>query len=521
MRWSGSIGPYDDLFHLQRISSTFADCPWPPLYDGMMRGIFAVVGMRGIVWVAPIVFSLFAAFIAWRVSVTSGLVLALTPYLITVSRTGALDHHWIEPMLVALLLFASVRRNMWLLTLALVAALFVQTALLVACGLAFIVIFVRDDEPGWAARGFAIASLAIVLYRVTQHSPDNAWYLGWPHAAMLTGAAVALALRQSQSQRGAGVSPARGPSKTLVILMIGALVALIVPSTAWAFLEGVHFFGGEPWLATIAEFQPLFRHPPTLGDDLANLGLGAPMLFVAPPPLAIFGIPYLLLAITNRRFLVPATTLFALALGPLAPRRGERAAGLRGADAFDATVRSVPHPAASRRPSPRAAGPGYVLAIAATLPLLLFDLFATPAPRDDVPRLIAAEVKPLPEGRVLAPWWLGHAIDVLGHHEPIVNNFGTMTGAARFNDAMDALRQRDPQRLASWCRAHRVRYLVLLDPARHLPSAAASAGIDPAFYRGTRLARGTAWWRLWSGERIEGFRHVTRHVWEVSYLPQP
>jgi hypothetical protein len=458
------VPPFDDLFHLHRIRTLdlgWRNCPWPPLYD-FVCGLLAHV--LPIVWLAPFAFAVFCGVIARRVSVTSGAALAVAPYLIAVSHAGSLDHHWTEPMLVCLLLFACRARRMWLLALAIVLSLFVQTALLVACGLAFLVVFVRDDDPVWAARAFALAALVVAVYRIAQpHGyPDDAWYLGWPHVAALTGAAVALC--------GAD-TPVCANRQTRV--SVALLVAL---TQAPALLEGLHFFGGEPWLRTIAEFQPLFRHWPTLGDDLANLAL-APFLFAAAPEVLLFGVPYLLLAVSSRRFLVPAALPLALA---------------------------------GRKP----------VAWIAIAAVLAFDLFATAPPPDRQPREIASEVRCLPPGRILGPWWLGHAMHILGEHDVVVDNFGTMTGEARFDNAMDALRQTHPRELLAYCRANGVRYLVLLNPQPHIESAAVCVGVDRAYYHGTRLAQHTVWWRLFRGARIDGFRRISPHVWEVLMSPQ-
>ena len=77
---------------------------------------------------------------------------------------------------------------------------------------------------------------------------------------------------------------------------------------------------------------------------------------------------------------------------------------------------------------------------------------------------IAEEIRALPPGRVLAPWWMGHAIDVIGRHPVVIDNFGSMPDEALFTRANAALRDRD----FAWCRAHDIRYVVVGARVVHL-----------------------------------------------------
>jgi hypothetical protein len=411
--------PYDDLYHAKRIAYSAANfphvlsfdrdrglngafCPWPPLYDLACAAV-ARVGTP-VRWLPPVGFSLFASAVGFAVGPIAGIGMAVSPYLINVSKTAAIDHHWIEPALLLSIVFATARRRPLLLGFALTAAMFVQTAFLIAAAIAFAICF--RQRWGWIS--FAMPAVAIAIYRLAQAPgyPDSAWFLGWPHAACFAAAAIAC-----------GVG-----------LIYGAVViAPFLPTV----LHGLSFFGREPWLRTIIEFQPMFRDLSRVGTDIANVTGGAILIFVIArrhPTLATFGIVYLLLALSSRRFLVPAIPLLLIA-GAIA--------------VSEATARKAA-----------------AIAIALTLaPPIAYDIWRIghPESADREVASIAAAICPLPPGRVLAPWWMGHAIDVLGRHAVVIDNFGSMPDEALFARASAALRDRD----FAWCRAHDIRYVVV------------------------------------------------------------
>ena len=444
------VPPFDDLYHLKRIHYSAAHlprvlafdrdrgvtglfCPWPPLYDLGCALFVRATGATSdaaidarLRWLPPIGYALFAALVSWLVArscvaaprpllaaATAGFVLALAPWLIAISRSASIDHHWAESMLVLPIVYATRQRRGVLLGVAIVAALFVQTALLAAVALAFAAIFLFDAEPRFAAVGFGLAAATVLLWRIAQPAgyPDNPWFLGWPHAAALVAACVACALSKRR------------------VVALAAGVACLLPFLP-AIVRGVHFFGGDPWLSRIVEFQPMFHHLDRLGTDVANIGGAAVLAFVVARrerAVALFAIAYLALAISSSRFLVPAIPLFALAAA-LAVARARTSRGALAACA---------------------------LALAAPL---AYDAYAVtqPWPRDDAPRALAMRVRPLAPGRVLAPWWAGHAIDVIGRHPVVIDNFGSMPDAQLFDEAQRALAARD----FAWCRAHGVRWLI-------------------------------------------------------------
>ena len=411
--------PYDDLYHAKRIAWSAAHfphvlafdpdrglsgafCPWPPLYD-LACGAVALTGVS-LKWLPPFGFSLLAATLGFAVGPVAGIGIAISPYLINVSRTAAIDHHWIEPALLLLILFATARRRPLLLGIALTAAMFVQTAFLIAGAIAFAICF--RQQWGWIS--FAMPAAAIAIYRLAQPEgyPNSAWFLGWPHAACFAAAAVACSFG----------------------LIFGAIVvAPFLPTI----LHGLSFFGRDTWLSTIIEFQPMFRDGSRAGTDIANLSGGAILIFFIArrhPTLAAFGITYLLLALTSRRFLVPAIPLLVVAGAIAAAEMQTKTAAM--------------------------------IAIALTLiPPVAYDVwsFGHPERVDRSVVVVANAISPLPPGRVLAPWWMGHAIDVIGRHPVVIDNFGSMPDESLFERASAALRERD----FAWCRAHDIRYVVI------------------------------------------------------------
>ncbi|HVS33783.1 MAG TPA: hypothetical protein VMS98_20275 [Thermoanaerobaculia bacterium] len=503
LRLGGNTPPFDDVYHLKRIAWSAANfprvlgfdpdrgeggafCPWPPLYDFTLGVVSHMVNVQ---WVPPIVFALFAAGVTlvmsrygWLAGVTAGATVALAPYLLSVSMRGHVDHHYVEPLLMLLILGATVQRRWIALGLVIAAGLLVQPALLIAAAIAFALIFFTVEDRQ-SCLSFLIAAAIVLAYRWTRPDgyPDSAWFLGYPHAGALTGAAVALMIRGA---RGTGTAPS---------LLAGLLTMFAFPAAAASLFTGVGFFGSDPWLSSIVEFQPMFRNRASIGTDLANLGGGAALAFVIwkrHREVSVFAIVYLVLSISSRRFLVPGIPLFAIA-GALA--------------LADAKKRSWQ----------------IAFAAATLLPPLLYLLHAgLPQRRWPLIEKLTQDIRALPPGRVLAPWSLGHAIDVLGRHPVIVDNFGSMPGQAVFDNANDAMLTTHESTLLRYCRSRNVRYLVLTLPDSGLPSGAANLGVDPKLYQGTPLAERTVWWRLYrNGETIPGFRLVGDgmiRIWEIE-----
>jgi hypothetical protein len=512
-----------------------AFCPWPPLYDVAAGGAARLLRassstdksvcatlaaasrdsrarpctqcgtdtlvcaasdevLRRVIWFPPVLFALFtgiAVFILARrsgatVATITGIALATSPFLVTTSWIGSIDHHFLEPVLTFAILGATIlgirartRREQIragiLLGVAIAAAMFVQTALLIAAALAFAVLFFATD--GLAATcGFTIAATAVAIYRLTRPPgfPDNQWFLGWTHATLFAAAAIACAVIAARRSR-------------VVALLIGGLIAMAIPSVRTSLFTGSHFLGGDRWLRTIQEFQPLWR---ARGDDLlsdvAGLSGGAILVwFLAIRAIktrdsvrltvALFAIAYFALTITSRRFWIVAIPLLALAGAMYVPLIARKRLAIVAA-----------------------------LVIALPPPLQLAGWLMTPQsipPNQQQWIRATSFIRTLPPGRVLGPWSMGHAIDVEGNHPVILDNFGTMPDAATFERAQRALLSNDEATLARSCEAMNVRYLILEQPRFGIASANAILGTRQA-------AESTWWWRVWRGERPKLFRLI-------------
>jgi hypothetical protein len=511
-----SISVLDELYHFKRIAYTAANfphvlerdpdrgeqgayCPWPPLYDFAFSTVCRLLGatqpvdvLRVVVWLPPLLTALFVAAIgftvAWRRGWESGaalaLTLALTPALITHSSIGSIDQHFLEGPLAlailaaAILVIRELPYSHGLLATALVAALLVQTALIIAAGLAFLLLFLAASGRA-GARSFAIAAAVIAIDRVLKpHDyPNSAWFLGWAHASLLAAAATALFVKPRVGR--------------LVAAIAGAL--FVVPQLP-LLAEGRGFFAGETWLRTIDEFQPLWRaHGADLLYFAVSLGAGVIMVWplarrptrLSDAGVALFAIVYLGLTITSRRFWMTAIPLLAVAATFYAARLTVR---LRRACLIALVAPAVIHFAIVRRDPPR--------------PVLA---------EREAPWIRAAAFlsRQTPGGRVLAPWSMGHTIDVIGGRPVMIDGFGTMPDKEAFDRAQGAFLAVNEDSLWRYCESVGVRYVVLENPLYGLPGAAITLGIAPQLYvpldeRGqpagvTRLAASTWWWRAYYG----------------------
>src|SRR5712671_2796087 len=133
------IAPVDELYHWKRMSHSAAHfpyvlefdrdrgvcgefCPWPPLYDVAAGGAARLLGastgaddvLARVIWFPPILFALFTAitvFILARrsavIATLTGIALATSPFLVTTSWIGSIDHHFLEPVLTFAILGAT------------------------------------------------------------------------------------------------------------------------------------------------------------------------------------------------------------------------------------------------------------------------------------------------------------------------------------------------------------------------------------------------------------------------------
>ena len=534
--------PFDDQYQARRIVWTAAHfpavlafdprrgvggafCPWPPLYHVAAAGVAKLLGgstpllvLRRVAWFPPVVLSLAAAaasfFVARKDGLTAGLVaglgLGLSPVLVDVSRVASIDHHFLEFPLVfavvaalAFALRAKASRDVLLRGLvfgvALGAGLFVQPALLLAAavGLAAVLLLPDPSRAGRlsAAFGFALASAAVLLYRLGQRPgyPDDHWFLGTPHAAALLAAAIAAAVSAWSANR-----PCGRLLKVGLASSAGLLAAFAVPGAITAIADGSRFFGGDPWLKTVAEFAPLFLPP--IRDpwtDVAGIGLPSlPALWLSARAirrgsdgeriLALFTVAYLAAALGTARFEVVAAALLIVS----------------GALAVAVLLRE-------RRP---------VCAAAATLLLVVPSLPAATAsllhpgpsfPAMAAPMARAALVsRSLPPGRFLPPWSWGHLFNTVGGRSVVIDNFGAAGDRVGFENAVASTLAVDEEITAAFCRKNGIRFVVLENPLRLMSRYAETVGRSPADYlrpsadpdaplRVTRLAQASFWWRAY------------------------
>src|SRR5205085_5015842 len=95
-----------------------------------------------------------------------------------------------------------------------------------------------------------------------------------------------------------------------------------------------------------------------------------------------------------------------------------------------------------------------------------------------------------PPGRLLAPWSVGHLLDVDAGRPVIIDNFGTMPGEITFERAYDAFLTTHEESLARYCDENGIRFIAY-EPPGGLRSAAVLVGLDPSLYHRTKLAAAT------------------------------
>jgi len=533
------FSPFDDMYHAKRIvysaahplrvlsfdpnrGTSGAFCPWPPLYDmtaGLaaraLGGSTAVAALSRAAWFPPIVASFVAALITFgltrRFGLLAGLLggagVALSVYSVDKSRLGAIDHHFLEfPLVLGILLavlgVASARdrrsalRYGGLLAIAISLALFVQPALVLAAGMAFLaVLLLGRGEPMpllSAAVGFGLSAALVFVYRLVQADgyPDNEWFLGFPHAALLLGSAAACAAQLWLLSKGFSRSGA-----FFGAVALGALVIAAVPTTLQALTGGAQFFGGDVWLRSISEFQPLFiRADGSWLADFADLGGGAllvlPMLLDrrwrsgSRATLLLFTATYLAAALSSMRFLAVAAPLLAVAGAVFCSDL--RSAGFRRLAVAAAAVLLLPGLVFSVprvvRPAPMTAEEGLPMVQAAR----------------SIGRATAWS------GAVLPPWSWGHLFNVVAGRRVLLDNFGSASAPTEFANSTGITFVTREQMLVDYCSGHGVRFLVLDDPLPYFAARVDMSGFPRSAYERpvgsgepTRLMRSTFWWRAY------------------------
>lgn len=537
------LAPFDEMYHAKRIvySATHlfrvfnydpnrgprgSFCPWPPLYDMFAGAASRLLGGRApaeIVarasWFPPFVSSLVCAFVAaWlcrRLDTATGLLgglsVALSTPFLDRSRLGAIDHHFLEFPLVLGIVAATLAvaratkarealRSGALLGLALAVSLLVQPALLLVGGIVLIVVLLLDPRKSvsraTAVWGFALSAILIFLYRAFQSSgyPDDEWYLGIPHAAALAGAAAACAVQVRMLKSGMRVA-----SAAALAALFGLLVVAAVPNAFDSILAGSHFLGGDAWLKSIQEFQPLFFAPDSIWlADLFELGGGTllTLLMVGNRRWRSglrglylpFALGYALAAVTSRRFLAVAAPLCAIS-GAVAVSDVRRGRGPWLARAFAAVL---------------------------VLPALLQSGAGVLRPRSPItqemtPMLRTAEFlrrQSSAPGKVLGPWDWGHLFNVVGGRAVLLDNFGASIGRTDFENATGITLATREKAMAAYCAAQGIRFVVLRNPKPYYPAHAEASGFPRHAFMTpssasssnpapTPLMRSTFWWRAY------------------------
>jgi hypothetical protein len=532
--------PLDDLYHLKRILYSFQHfpsylefdpdrgtrgefCHWPPLYDVGAAAAARVTGartpmevMRRVTWLPPLVGAAFVAGVFLSLArrrpfaaVCAAMALAFSPPFLEVSRLASIDHHFLEPPLLLLIAWTTVRLRAPAASdtlargaqfgLALTAGLFVQTTLLFAAGIALVAILLVHGRETQALRaaaiGFGVALAAVTLFRVTRPPgyPDFEWFLGSSQIAALLAACVASSVASLPRLQAA--SPVVRLASSVAA---GMLAAVLVPGAAIGLSDGAALFG-DPWIKTMVECRPL------LDPDFDRLGsfsflVGGAGLLLVPflwtsvvrgersrIVLGIFAAAYLVATFSSRRFAISLAPLLAVSSGLLADDCWKR-----------------------RRYVAATLAAGALL-----VPFFVGSLPGISNPEPVTPQLAAPMIRAAQwlrahqdGGRVLGPLSWGHLFDVVGRHPVVLDNFGSMVGRDSFRDNLRIFLSVDEDRVARYCRENGVRWIVLENPLRTLPVAVMSLD-EPmeAFWRAgagprdpyviTRLAQSSFWWRAY------------------------
>jgi asparagine N-glycosylation enzyme membrane subunit Stt3 len=515
--WGPEVVPFDgdSLYHLRRSLDVAAGrglptfdpeinwpyggpVPWAPGFDLLGGAVARLAGgadsRSGAIAVAivPVVLGVVAVGLAMAVAaraspaasrrpaaITAGLLAALGPQAIFCSRFGLTDHHVLEAALVASLalwtqlgLDGRPRGVRFELAGALIGAggvlcftgapIYVALAavpLAIAALLAPAPAAGRRLAPGAAGllAGGALAALASIPLVASQGRAVSFAFPSYlqPALVALAGAGVALAGLAAR----AGAVPRRALALAgLLAAAIGA--AALVPGLLTQVRDGVHgwLLAKDPWLATVEEFQPVWspvagvRRVHTLwglaGFTLPALApvaawatwregraRAAALLFQA---LAMAG-----LAVLQLRFGRPATPVLAaaggVALAALAARFPvRRSLALALAPALALTV------LLADRATWRAT---------AAAPLDKGD--ATVAAALDLRARAPDESSP----GVLAPWDMGHEMNVLGRRPVVANGFGSYLDAAGYEEVRRAYTLPEGE-LVAWMERRRVGFVV-------------------------------------------------------------
>jgi dolichyl-diphosphooligosaccharide--protein glycosyltransferase len=242
-------------------------------------------------------------------ALAAGLLTAVIPSGVYLSQLGFLDHHVAELLSFLLLAGWALRRHpradaptvtglAWELGGALTAtfAVWVYSGGVLYVGMAAAIVLaalLRDERPTLVGSGLpalataaaAVALLSIPAIRAHGHLLSYR-YPSLLQPLLLAVAAAVLALAWAASRR------AHGFGRRLALLLVAGMVATLalavtVPEAAHEFRAGLEgwLLRRDPWIASIAEFQPFGWDSATflsaLFDSYGAVGVGAPLLLAA------------------------------------------------------------------------------------------------------------------------------------------------------------------------------------------------------------------------------------------------
>jgi asparagine N-glycosylation enzyme membrane subunit Stt3 len=410
-------------------------------------------------------------------AITAGLLAALVPQAIFSSRFGQTDHHVAEAVMVtALAVWAQLgvggarRGKAYELTGAILGAgsvlFFTGAPIYVALAAAPLMIaaLVGERDVPLVGRGavglVAGGVLALVASAPMVASHGRAMSFAFPsylQPALIALAGVGIALAWVAAR--AATLPQRVTALVALTVAAAALAAL-VPGLVVQVIDGVRgwLLARDPWIATIEEFQPAWR-----------VAAGVPRL-QSLWGFAGFALPFLapLAAWASRRE-APARALALLfqalamaALAVLQIRFGRPATPVLAASGGVAlavvAIRFPVRPALAH-----ALAPALVLMVFAADRAAWAATAAAPLDKGDALVGAAFDLRELRPGEsapgVLAPWDMGHEVNVLSRRPVVANGFGSYLDAAGYEEVGKAYTLSEPALLA-WMEGRRVGYVI-------------------------------------------------------------
>lgn len=342
LQWDG-----DSAYHLKRIHYALAHFPALPRFDAAMNwprggvchwpdgfdllaaawGLVAGLGDPQRAAMAVLLFStVVGLLVVWAAMdlarlvvpvgpasgaavVAVGLLVAVVPSSAYQSQVGFLDHHIAELLSFLLLAGWALRRLprsdaptvsglAWELggSLAATFALWVYSGGVLYVAIAFVIVafaVLRDARPGFLGSGVvALGSAALATALLTLPALRvHGMRFSYPFPSLLqpllvAGAAGAL-LAALLSARLARSGLARGALLAAAIVIAGAVLAVAVPDAADQFRSGLTgwLLRKDPWIASIAEFQPFGWNAPVfvfaLFGAYGAIGVLAPLILAA------------------------------------------------------------------------------------------------------------------------------------------------------------------------------------------------------------------------------------------------